>query len=91
MKIPICIEIDMEVDYDVQKAERTTRHYPGCPAAIEINTLLKGIELPMNLFNSIMSDFQQVIEDQCWNDVQCQVEENLVCEAEYKADALRDR
>lgn len=92
MKTIIHLELEIEVDYDVQKAERMTRHYPGCPAAIEINTLsLDGIKLPINLENVITSQFYDEIKEACWDEVREDAMERAVCEAEYRRDAMENR
>jgi len=70
MRTIVHLELEVEVDFDAQKAEPMTRHYPGNPAGVEINTLLiNDIELDMKLFNSIMKDFQHEVEEACWVEI----------------------
>ena len=92
MKTTLHLEIEIEVDYDFCPAERMTRHYPGSPAQIEINTLLiSGDELPIEIFNSIMADFQDEIEEWCWDDVRDRAEEQAMAKAEHQFDCMRNR
>jgi len=92
MKTNLFLEIELEVDYDFCPAERMTRHYPGSPAQVEINTILiNDIELPPPIFNTIMADFGDVIEEWCWDDVRNSEAERAICEAEHRREWMEDR
>ena len=92
MKTSLILEIEIEVDYDFQPMERMTRHYPGCPEEVEINTLsISGIELPMELQNLIMRDFEYEIYEWVWDDVRDRAAEDAVCRAEHQMDIMRNR
>ena len=70
MKAYIDLELEFEVDFDYQKEEPTTRHYPGWPAAIEVNDLfIDGKKLPVGIFNAVMDQCQDTIEDACWEEL----------------------
>ena len=61
------IEIPVTVHYEFQLAERQTRHYPGCPAAVCINTIeYEGKELP----GKLQEDFEDQLEQECWDDLE---------------------
>ena len=92
MKTTLMLELEIEIDYDFQPMEKMTRHYPGCPAEVEINTLLiNGIELPMKLQSSIMKDFEYEINEWCWDDVRDRAAEDAMARAEHQLDCMRNR
>jgi hypothetical protein len=85
MKTTISLEIECEVDFDYQPAERMTRHYPGCHEAVEINTLLLNEkEISMETFNIMMEMYQGEIEQACWDEVRDQEQEREIIKAEYR-------
>ena len=92
MKAIIHLELELEIDFDVQKEERTTRHYPGCPAYVEPYQLTyvglkEKIMLPDRLADEIINDNEENIEQACWDEIA----EEQATEAEYRRDAMMDR
>lgn len=63
------IEIPITVHYDFQPRERQTRHCPGCPAAVVVNSVeLFGKESD-DLFSYIEANYMDSIEQECWDDL----------------------
>lgn len=92
MKTTIELEIEIEIDFDATKEERMTRHYPGSPACVEINSMLIGDkELSMESFNLIMAVHQDDIEQACWDEVAENAAERAMADAEYRRDAMENR
>jgi len=95
MKTHLFLEIELEIDYDPCPAEPMTRHYPGSPEHVEVNTILMyGIELPVELLNKIKAEHDE-IEEWCEDDARNaraeSATERAVCEAEHKREWIRDR
>jgi phosphomannomutase len=70
MRVTTEIIIELDIDFDVVKAELTTRHYPGHPEYIEINSiLLYGVELPGEITNKILADMEDELMEACRDEV----------------------
>ena len=92
MKTSIDLELEMEVDFDYQPAERMTHNDTGCPEDIEINAFkIYGCKINEKLFDKIMEDHGQSIEQQCWDQVEDDETQRQVTKAEYRQDAREDR
>ena len=84
-RIEIDLTITVTVMFEAIKEERMTRHYPGCPAHIEINEVL----IPDS--DSIIAEFEDEIEQACWDYVNECAAEDAMMQAEYRRDAREDR
>ena len=84
MKTSIFLEVEVEIDFDPQKAERMTWHYPGCPAHIEIN------EIKLPTADEVVKQYEQEIHDACWDEVIEEEQEREIMRAEYRRDAMRE-
>jgi len=99
MKATIALELEFEIDFDATPEEKMTRHYPGCPAQVEINGLeligVKDIYLPSNvhdgLFDTIMCMHEDDIEQACWEVVGEYQAERAMSDAECRRDMREDR
>lgn len=97
MKATITLEIEFEVDFDIQKEERQILHpaenaYPGCPASLEINDLKIGrCAVGMEIFNRIMGQYQEEIEEACWEESFEDHQAYLVEAADHRRDAMENR
>ena len=70
MKAKIHLELEVEVEFDHQPAEQMTRHYPGCPADIEITKIeILGCPVDVCLGDSVMFSYEDEIEQACWDEV----------------------
>lgn len=84
MKTYAYIEIEVEIDFDHQPEEKMTRHYPGCPAHIEIN------EIKLPTADEVVKQYEQEIHDACWDEVKEEEQERAIMRAEYRRDAMRE-
>ena len=92
MKTTINLELEFEVDFDIQKEERMTRHYPGCPAAIEINDLKIGRRaVTQDIFSRIMDQHQEEIEEACLEEAFEDHQAYLVEAADHRRDSMEGR
>ena len=94
MKTTIHLELEFEVDFDIQKEEKMTRNYPGCPADIEINEIeaegcLRGIN--QCLFDKVLAKYQEEIEEVCWEEAFEDHQAYLVEAADHMRDLREDR
>ena len=65
------IELPFTIHYDFQRPEPRTRHDPGCPAAVCVNTIeFQGKELPTEILNYILKEHGDSLEEQCWDDLE---------------------
>jgi hypothetical protein len=88
MKTTISIELEFEVDFDIQKEEQMTLHYPGCPAYVEpYDMKVLGVPLEDALFIAILDEYEDEIHDACWD----ALKEEAVAEADHRRDVLEDR
>lgn len=70
MRATTYIEIAIDIEFTAHKAERMTRHYPGCPADLEITNLsCLGIDFPEKMFDQFMKDYEDELEEACWEQV----------------------
>jgi len=83
--IEIELTIPVTIKFEAIKEERMTRHYPGCPAHIEINEVI----LP-TVF-TVAVEFEDEIEQACWDYVNECAAEDAMMQAEYRRDAREDR
>ena len=81
----ISIELDFKVRFNVQKEEKQTLHYPGCPAAIE------DISLHMPTEREIIDMFKEEIEEACWEQAWEDAAEDAVAHDEHMRDLREDR
>ena len=99
MKTTIHLELEFEVDFGIQKEEKMTRHYPGCPASVEINEIkligLDGIYLASSvhndLFDTLVALHGDEIEEVCWDCARDEEFEDAVAHAEHMRDSREDR
>ena len=88
MKTTINLELEFEIDFDTQKEERMTRHYPGCPAAVEpYGMKVLGVPVGDKLFEAIYDEHEHEIDDACWDGLR----EEAQAEAEHRRDSMEDR
>ena len=97
-EIEIELPITFRVKFEAFKSEPRTRHYPGDPAHIEINTIemvgVDGIYLQSDtygLFGTIISLHEDEILEACWDLVNENAAENAMMQAEYRRDARGNR
>ena len=65
------VEIPITIHYDAQPAERMTRHYPGCPAHIELTTVeFNGKPIDEAIGEYITKEYEDSIIEDCWDDVE---------------------
>ena len=74
------LTITVKVQFYAKKAERMTRHYPGCPAHIEIEEII----LPSP--DEVAKEFEDEITEACWDEVR----DNAQAEAEARFEAMRE-
>jgi len=92
MKINLTVEIDVE--YNAYKSVPRTRHYPGDSAEVEVLEIsLYGHALSHigSLFNAIVEEHGDEIEEACMDDAIDEMQEHLMAEAEHKRDVREDR
>ena len=58
------IEIPVRVYFDYQPPEKAEKHYPGCPASIEINQI--DIERDKPLEDWLMEKYSEDLVDEAW-------------------------
>ena len=92
MKINLTVEIDVE--YNVYKSVPRTRHYPGDPADVEVLEIsLYGHALSHigSLFNAIVEEHGDEIEEACMDDAIENEAEDAMAYAEHMRDVMEDR
>jgi hypothetical protein len=88
MKTTMHIELEFEVYFDPQQAERRTRHYPGCPAHVEpYNLKVLGVPVGDKLFDAILDEYEHEIHDACWD----ALKEEEFAAADHRRDCMEDR
>ena len=81
------LEIEIEIHFDYQPYEPTTRHYPGNPEAVEINSIsIHGVEVSEKVFDAIIEQHGMDIEQACFDEL----EESRQAYAEQKYDAMKE-
>ena len=100
MEETIEIELPMKfkIKFEAFKPEPRTRHYPGDPAHIEIGKIsmigVEGIYLQSDiygLFNTMMSLYEEEIEEACWDHINEYEAENAMMQTENRRDIREDR
>jgi len=90
--IEIELTVPVTIKFEAIKAERMTRHYPGCPAHIEIDGMeFMGVPFGTALTDAIYDEFEDEINDECWDYINDNEMERQVMMAEYRRDAMEDR
>ena len=79
------LTVPITVKFYANKAERMTRHYPGCPANIEIEDVI----LPDVAW--VVCTYEDEIKEACWDHINEYEAENAMMQAEYRRDAREDR
>jgi len=70
MEAIIHLELELTVEFDAQKEERATSHYPGCPAAVGIDDIkILGKEISDSLYDEIIRLYEDEIEEACWEEI----------------------
>ena len=90
--IEIELTVPVTIKFEAIKAERMTRHYPGCPAHLEFNSMeFMGVPFSTELFDAIYDEFEDEINDECMDYVYDSAMDDVVMRAEYRRDAMEDR
>ena len=87
-----------KIKFEAFKPEPRTRHYPGDPAHIEIGKIsmigVEGIYLHPHIYglrNTMMSLYEDEIDEACWDHVQECLAEDAMMQAENRRDIREDR
>ena len=100
MKAIIHLELEFEIDFDAIPAERMTRHYPGCPAHIELNGLevITGKDSKIDVWDCgsklhdyLIKTYEDELMEACWEEVEENEMERAVAQAEHFSDLRENR
>jgi hypothetical protein len=76
-------ELEVQVGFNAKK---------GSPASLEINEIKLGeLVLPQAVFDEVMNQCKEEIEEVCWDELKAQEEENAIAAAEHHLDFREDR
>jgi hypothetical protein len=86
------IELEVQVGFAFEKAEPPTQHSSGSPASLEIIELKLGeLIFPQRIFNEVMKQVKNDVEEACWEEIETQKAEDAIAAAEHHLDFREDK
>lgn len=77
------ISLEIQVGFNAEK---------GSPTSLEINEIKLGeLVLPQAVFDEVMNQCKEEIEEVCWDELKAQEEENAIAAAEHHLDFREDK
>ena len=84
--------LKIDIEYEIEPEETTTRDYPGCPAQLEVvDMFIKGKRVHPFTFQMIMKHHGDEIEQACWEEANQEAQEQYAAHAEHLYDLKTGR